>query len=83
MAGGGDSPGLGLAAGAGAGLHTVCGAGGRSGDGPGTESVGVVGADDVRPVPGADAGRHGGAVLQDEGVVIGGKAGGLNFAAHL
>ena len=42
----------------------------------------MVGADDVRPVPGADAGRHGGAVLQDEGVVIGGKAGGLNFAAH-
>ena len=45
--------------------------------------MGVVGADDVRPVPGADAGRHGGAVLENEGVVIGGKAGGLNFAAHL
>ena len=43
----------------------------------------MVGADDVRPVPGADAGRHGGAVLENEGVVIGGKAGGLNFAAHL
>ena len=43
----------------------------------------MVGADDVRPVPGADAGRHGGAVLQNEGVVIGGKAGGRNFAAHL
>ena len=43
----------------------------------------MVGADDVRPVPGADAGHHGGAVLENEGVVIGGKAGGLNFAAHL
>ena len=40
------------------------------------------GADDVRPVPGADAGRHGGAVLQDEGVVIGGKARSRNFAAY-
>lgn len=50
---------------------------------PVAEGVGVVGADDVRPVPGADAGRHGGAVLQEEGVVIGGKAGGRNFAAHL
>ena len=45
--------------------------------------MGVVGADDICPVPGADAGRHGGAVLENEGVVIGGKAGGLNFAAHL
>ena len=43
----------------------------------------MVGADDVCPVTGADAGRHGGAVLENEGVVIGGKAGGLNFAAHL
>ena len=45
--------------------------------------MGVVGADDVRPVPGADAGRHGGAVLENEGVVIGGEAGGRNFTAHL
>ena len=43
----------------------------------------MVGADDVRPVPGADAGRHGGAVGENEGVVIGGEAGGRNFAAHL
>ena len=45
--------------------------------------MGVIGADDVRPVPGADAGRHGGAVGENEGVVIGGKAGGRNFTAHL
>ena len=82
VAGGGDSPCLGFAADAGAGLHTVCGAGGRSGFLPIAEGVGVSGADDVRPVPGADAGRHGGAVLQDEGVVIGGKAGSRNFAAY-
>ena len=40
------------------------------------------GADDVCPVAGADTGRHGSAVLQDEGVVIGGKTGSLDLAAH-
>ena len=40
------------------------------------------GADDVRPVPDADAGVHGRAVLQDKGVVIGGKTGSRDLTAH-
>ena len=44
--------------------------------------MGVSGADDVCPVAGADTGRHGSAVFQDEGVVIGGKTGSLDLAAH-
>ena len=82
MTGSVDAAGLSRAADAGAGLHTVLGAGGRRGDRPLAESVGVSGADDVCPVAGADTGRHGSAVLQDEGVVIGGKTGSLDLAAH-
>ena len=62
MTGGGEHTGLRLAAGAGAGLHAVPGAGGGSGDLPLTELVGVGGADDVGTVADADTGRHSGAV---------------------
>ena len=41
MAGGRDDPGLRFTAGAGTGLHAVCGAGGRSSHGPGAEGMGV------------------------------------------
>ena len=83
MARGREETGLGFAAGALTRLGTGGGAGGGGGDGPGAEGMGMIRTDHIRTVADTDAGGHGGAIGEDEGIVIGGKAGGLDGAAHL